>query len=213
MHRLTKILGLTSFAALAALAFSATAAQANYLLLLEGESVQLLNLSVLDLLILVKSENGLDLHCKNGEGTKHVALIGGGTGISTSTSITWIDCEWTGSESTCTINDEGEGLVNVSGNGSLTMSGPSEYGITLSSSELATIYTEGVFCTIPEEEVISGTIGAELLNALEDSKVKLSHHEALDANLGNSQITELSGEAHIRDENPDATFGVHLVEL
>lgn len=198
----------------AAVVFTASVAQANYLLLLNGKSVSSMNLSVELLNTTKTAENGLEIECEGGTGLVAVKLAGGGAKVVGSASVTLEGCIWVGSESVCTINDGGEGLVNLSAEGELVMSDPSSYKVTASSSEFTTLFTEGIFCTIPEEEVISGTMSVPLLNVLGDTKVKLAHLNADALKLGNLPITELSGESHIRDaDNPNATFGIHLVAL
>lgn len=215
MHgRYLKLLGLTMLAAVSVMAVSASAAQAKYLLLLNGASVNLLNLDLEGLAGYMLAENGLKIACSGGNGLAHVQVLNGGLSVSGTANATFEGCKWVGAEKTCTINDEGAGLVHAGGSGELVMPDASTYIVTAESAEFATIYTEGVFCTIPEEEVVSGKGHLLVLDALKDEKVKLGHLLALDLKLGNSKVKELVGEVHISDEdNPNATIAVHLVNL
>ena len=209
---LLKLLGLTALAAIGVMAVSASAANAKWQLLLNGSSVSSGGGPVTSLESSVEVENGLELSCAGGTGSATFELTEEGKKTVGSASGTLEGCVWVGSEKSCTINDGGKGLINVGGSGELTMA-ESETYIVSSSEEFATIYTEGPFCTIPEEEVVSGTLKCHLLNPLEGAKVHVCHREAGSLQLGNSAITRFEGEVHMMDEDPNATFALHLVAL
>jgi hypothetical protein len=213
-RRHAKFLGLTMLAAVSLMAVSATAAQAKYLLLLNGKSVSSMTFGLEFLTVYAKAENGLKIQCSGGEGSSKAWLAEGGKKLLGSPSGTFTGCVWVGQEKTCTINDEGIGNLKLIGNDEMSMFGANEYVLIGGNAELGTIYTEGVFCTIPEEEVLGGTASATILDALTDTKVKLADFAPVNVKIGNSKVTEIKGEMHVRDlDNLTATFGIHLVEL
>lgn len=212
MHskHLIKLLGLTVLAAIGTMAVGASVAQAKYVLLLNGQFVSKDSFTLIILEVSLKAENGLKITCSGGTGNGTGELVESGKKVITSSSTSLKGCVWVGSEKTCTINDGGAGVINTAKKGELSMSDASTYVVRSTSSEFTTIITEGVFCTIPEEEVLSGTLCLKILEALADTKLKLVHLEAENLKLGNSKVTELSGEIHVSDTDPNATFGIHL---
>ena len=209
-RHLVKMLGLTVLAAISVMAVSASAANAEWQLLLNGNSVSSATGTLTALAGRLEAENGLEITCTGGTGTASVELTEGNLKAVGSASGTFEGCKWVGSEKACTINDGGKGLINVGGEGELTMAGGETY-VEATSEEFATVYSEGAFCTIPEEEVVSGTGKCHVLNPLEAATVHLCHLEAGSLKLGNSAVTALEGEVHIEDANPNATFAWHLV--
>lgn len=207
-HRI-KLLGLTSLAASGLMAMSTSEAQAKYSVLLNGKSIVEITRRLTYLNHHISAENGLKINCTGGEGTATGKVLEGGLKISTSATGTLKGCVWVGSEKTCTINDGGVGLIKTSGSGEVTMPDASTYVERLSNANFATIFTEGVFCTIPEEEVLSGTVNMKILNPLEDTKVKLLDLTGGELVLGNSKVTEVAGETHVEDLNGDSTFAFH----
>jgi hypothetical protein len=211
---LIKLLCLTILAAISVMAASASAAQAKYLLLLNGKSVPMLLLGTESLSSYIKAENGLKIQCTGGEGILHLTLFESATQLISSTESTFKGCVWVGSEKTCTINDGGVGLINATGTGKVVMPAAETYIATVESPEFATIFTEGVFCTLPEEEIISGSFHSLIENASASTKTKSGKRLVLNGKLGNSKITEMVGELHFNDMNdPNANWAVHLVEL
>jgi hypothetical protein len=90
----------------------------------------------------------------------------------------------------------------------------SEYVVTASSVEFATIYTEGPFYTFPEEAVVSGSTSVKIKEALADQKVHTGELDTMNLFLGNSSITETEVAAQAWDANdPNATFSIHLSGL
>lgn len=216
MHakRRVRFIGLVVLAAVSVMAGNVSAAQAKYLLLFNGASVNLLKFSLEILKVYKILENGLKLECSGGSGSAEAKASESGTKVTGSASLTLKGCIWTGAEKTCTINDGGIGQIKYQANGELIMPDASTYTVTATSAEFGTVYTEGVFCTIPEEEVVSGTMSVSILNALDDAKVKLAHVKADNLKLGVSKVKEMVGEVHIMDaDNPNATIGFHLVSL
>jgi hypothetical protein len=212
-RNLVKLLGLTVLAAVSVLAVGASVAQAKYLALLNGTSVNSATLT--GAMVgsgFVTAENGLKIECSSGTGTATATLSGTGEKATGSASAILTGCVWVGSEKTCTINDGGAGVIKGKGSGELIMEG-TNYLVTATSAEFTTILTEGAFCTIPEEEVASGTAHALINNALADTKAKTAKLLNLSLKLGNSKIKELNATVEGKDENPNATGGIHLVNL
>lgn len=211
-----KLLGVTMLAIIGAMAVSASAAQAKLLLLLNGKSVNQLILTLEYLPGYIKAENGLKLECTGGTGTATAEAVEEGKKVTGSASFTFTGCKWAGNKF-CTINDGGVGLIKLSGSGELTMPdglNGKEYLKIYSSASFAKIKSEGEFCTIPEEETLSGTMSLTLLEGDNDTtKVKLGHLKSINLLLGKSKITECVGEVHIRDQDPNATWGISLVNL
>jgi hypothetical protein len=211
-RHLIKLLGLTVLAAISAMAVSATVAQAKFLLLLEGKSVAKINSSLIGLKGRMKAENGLTLECQGGKGEATAESVESGAKVTISVSGTIEGCVWVGSEKTCTINDGGKGLIHSAGTGEVVMPSEGLYIMSIGSSHLASVFTEGVFCTIPEEEEISGTTHLHIEGKLPEGKLLLGNELALNEKLGNSKVTELTGEVHVQcRDNPSAVIGLHWV--
>lgn len=209
-----KLLAVLFLAAGSVMVVNASTAQAEYLLLLNGEAVEKVDLALDKLPSHIKASNGRRVNCSGGGGSIGLSRLGQILGLFLS--FHWYNCSWEGAETTCTINDEseeGEGVIQGSGSGEVVMDEGSYYA-QFESEEIATIYTEGVFCTVPEEEVISGIGHIIFDDALEDAKEKLGQLAPLDLKLGNSEVEELEGTVHISDkDDPSATIAVHLVKL
>jgi hypothetical protein len=215
MHsrNLLKLLGLALLAAISIMAVSASAAQAKYLLLLNGASITTENLVVTqEGSGFITAENGLKIQCSGGSGTATVNAVEESKKVTGSASATFTGCVWVGSEATCTINDGGVGKIKAAGSGEVIMEG-TNYLITATNAAFTTVLTEGAFCTIPEEEVVSGTAHVLVLNALADTTSKQGHLLTLSLKLGNSKVKELSSLVLVTDANPNATYGIHLVKL
>ncbi len=216
MHKrhLIKLLGLTVLAAIGVMAVSVTAAQAKYLLLLNGAAVEELHLKIEGLEVKIKAKNGLTMKCTSAEGLAIIKKMEGGLKVTGEVSGTFKGCVWVGSEKTCTINDGGVGLIKFKSSGEIVMPDASTFILNFESAGFSLIKTEGAFCTIPPEEILSGSFHILIENALEDTKVKLGKILQLKVLLGKSELTELTGEVHISDFlNPEATIGFHLCNL
>jgi hypothetical protein len=208
-----KLLGLSVLAVSAVMALSATAAQAKYLLLLNGKSVSSMKFKLEFLSISVKLENGLAIKCTGGVGSSKASLSESGAKLSGAPSATLTGCVWVASEKTCTINDEGAGQIKLQGTDLMHMTG-TEFYLMGGGAGIGTIFTEGIFCSLPEEEEIGGTASFKVLNALSDTKVKTGDLGSPNLTIGNSKVSELTGEVHVSDaDDSNATFGIHLVEL
>jgi hypothetical protein len=214
-----RYLGLALLMAASAMAISASVVQAKYLLLQKQKSVNDIPLT----LALVGSgsleaENGLKIECKTGTGFAWATLGGSKEKVSTEASIILRGCVWIGSEKTCVINDGGEGgegMIKVKGSGEVIMSG-SSYLATMSSFlvPLATIFTEGTFCTIPEQEEIYGAAHGLIENALADTTTKSLKLLNLSLTLGNSKVKSLSATlSAVHFSIPTFTLGIHLESL
>jgi len=215
MRHLTKLLSLSALAIIAVMAMSASAAQAEWRLLLNGKKVTELHLRLSGLPGYIKAENGLKIACSGGEGLA-IVKSEGATPKGTA-SATFTGCKWE-SNPQCIINDGGEGRINASGAGEVTMlPGEEHYVVTATSGAgepFAIIYSEGAKCTLPEEEEVTGTGSALILEALKDATLKLAHLKADNLKLGNSKVSELVGEVHISDFlDATATIGIHLCNL
>jgi hypothetical protein len=212
-RNLAKLLGLTVLAAISVMAVSASAAQAHYLLLLNGASVASETLSLTQIGTgSITAENGLKISCSGGTGTATANLSVSKEKVTGEAKAKFTGCVWVGSEKTCIINDGGAGVINAKGTGEVIMEG-TNYLITATSAEFTTVLTEGAFCTIPEEEVVSGTAHALINNALADTKLKTANLLNLSLKLGNSKVTSLTAEVSVVDANPNATIGIHLQSL
>jgi hypothetical protein len=217
---LVKLFGLSALVIVAIMAVNASATRAaQWQILLNGANVSSITLDLKALASHMTAENGLEVACEGGTGeltgTKNGTPSGDGlatNSVKGSAAVTFEECVWVGSEASCTINDGGAGLINATGNGEAIMNEAGETLVTASSSQFTTIFTEGVFCTIPEEEEVSGGAHLLLLGAAADTVDKLSHLLPLGLKIGNSSVTELEGEGHITDAgNPSATWAIELV--
>jgi hypothetical protein len=215
MHKrsLTKLLGLTVLATISVMAMSASAAQAKYLLLLNGTSALELHIGFKGLKGKLKAENGLKIECQSSDGLAIAKSLEEGKKVSIiNASGIFKECKWIGSEKTCTINDGGVGLINAVGTGEIGMLTPKEYLIKLSGKPFTTVLTEGAFCTIPEEEVVEGGVHILIPEELPQGTLILGSLAPLELKLGNSKVSELTGEVHLYDFlDPTANIGIHLV--
>jgi hypothetical protein len=193
---------------------SVSDAQAKYLLLLNGASVSKIKRTLEGLGLKLTTEIGQALSCTGGTGIGTVETVESGLKAPTTSSVTLNGCVWEGAEKTCTINDgSGNGIIHIAGSGQVTMENSETYAETIESAELGTIVTTGAFCTLEEEAVISGAFRRVILEPLKDTKVKLSHLTVLNAYIAIWRVATLKWEVHISDENPNATFALHLVNL
>ncbi len=209
--------GLAAVAVAIGLAASATVASAGYIYLLDGHSVSSLDLKKKTLSTRLKAENELEVECEEGIAESYMTLSEEGKKALGSTAIALSECVWVGAEGFCTINDPGagEGQILLAGNSEVSGMEEEELEVITESEELGTIYTEGAFCTIPEEEELSGSMAETVLDALKDTKVKLTHFNTRNMNLGASQVTEFTALAHESDPGFfwDSTFAYHQVVL
>ncbi len=235
MHRrnLAKILGLALLAAVGVMAVSASAAQAKWLFLKEGEgSPSLLKFNITGLLgELLVPESKLAIHCTGATGTATVHDDGTGEA-----SGTFHGCTVLGDEQ-CTIYPEEEeegtpGDIPASGTGKLEMSGEGEEEevyITAEGKPFAVWYFGGMFCTLPEEVEVNGLARIDILDASTLAKVHLVHVDEGRDSEGNTELfygkepAELHGkllegekhepavEAHV-EEFSGAPTALHLVE-
>lgn len=210
MHskHLTTLLCLSALMIVGAMAMGASAAQGAVHILLNGASVNLVNLNLLALHASIEVFPAFTILCEHGTGTAHFT-----TNLVTSSGsfdIVLSNCVWVGSGKTCTINDPGTGVgtVGISGENSVYMEGANWY-IEAESSSFSTIYTEGVFCNIPSEEVMSGSFKAIVNNA---EAAATSHSvEIVSSEVFFGESTgSFELEAHITDANPTATLALHL---
>ncbi len=207
---LIKALGLSVLAIVGVMAVTASAAQANYVLELNEKPVTLLHLLLEGLHGLLVAENGLEILCTGGHGLAHV--VNNGATVTGNANGTFTGCVWVGAEETCIIEDPegGEGVIKAEGTGEVVMEEGNYKVVTTNENEFAVVYTEGLFCTIPEEEVVEGTASASLPDAEEEIATHLASLHADSLRLGGSNVKSLEGEVHITDLDPEATFSIHL---
>lgn len=203
-----KLLSLSALAIVGVMAVSASAAQGAVHILLNGTNVNLVNLNVLFLHGELEA-NGLVILCEHGKGTAHATtdLVT----IEGLALIVFTDCVWVGSEGTCTINDPetGVGTIHAHGEGEVYMEG-SDWFIEAEDSNFATIHTEGIFCNIPAEEVVSGGAKAVIHNAEEAATSHSGEIVEQHLFLGENPVERFVAEAHVTDEDPTATLALHL---
>ncbi len=214
MHRkyMLKAIGLSVLAIIGMTAIGASTAQAKYVLRLNEEPVSALHLLLDGLHGVIKAENGLELLCTGGHGLIEAKNLE--STVVGSMSREFTGCVWVGAEETCIIEDPegGEGVIKAEGTGKIEMVGGAYNVVTTNEKEFAVVYTEGLFCTLPEEEVVEGTASASLPDAEEEATTHSAELHAVDIRLGGSQITHLEGEVHVSDLDPEATFSIQFLE-
>ncbi len=188
MHRrnLAKILGLALLAAVGVMAVSASAAQAGWLLLKNGSSVELLQLKVKGLLGELSVPGiGLGIHCEKATG--NATLHSTGTG---SASVKFQECTVLGDEQCTVLAEEegGSGEIWASAEGVLGMNGEEEVYVKAEGEPFTGFFFSGVFCTLPEEVEVKGLALLTLLKALLSEAEHLVH---VDEGLDNEGKTEL----------------------
>jgi hypothetical protein len=192
-----KLLGVGTVTVLSAMTMIASA-QANYVLLLNGASVNSLTITIE--MLSTEIPNGLPfdqkVKCSGGLGSMKMEVKEGGLKVPGALKATLTGCAWVGFEKSCTINDGGAGKIQIATG--FEMSGSSIVGYT---PELTTLLTEGAFCFIPEEEVIGGLLAMDISEAETSMAV---HSFAMEAG-----VSILKGEGHLRDSDPNASFAFH----
>ncbi len=223
---LIKVLGLSLLVAVGAMAVSASAAQAKWLLLKNGASVDTLSLVGTVLLgELLVDKLGLKIHCPEGTIAAEFKLSADKTKATGTGSATFKKCTVL-TFPKCTVNSPGAaaGEIKAAGSGEGKMTGETVFA-ELSSAEFTTIEITGALCSISElgGQKVNGTATLTLHEPLVDKKEHLAlldelalfygkenaiiHGELLTPGVLDPAVlvhaTEASG----------ATFAVHLVEL
>lgn len=220
---LIKIMGLSLLAAVGLMAVTASAAQAKWLKLLNKASVNSLKLSA-EMLpgSLYIPEIDMEIHCTGGTASVTTNLSGGSTVLSGSGSAEFTGCAVRELEVACTVHSPGQpdGTIVAEGSGTAGMNGAEEVFSNLESAEFTEFYYEGEECPLAElDQTISGTVKVTLLEALKDLTTHLVHLDDVSLQWGELEAVlfgEEEGSAilgHVKDENPTATWALHLVEL
>jgi hypothetical protein len=173
-----KILGLSLLALVGVMAISASAAQAKWLLLLNGVSVlkEILNVTVNSGELLVPSL-GLKIFCSGGTGTAGIELSADHKTLSGSVTGTFNKCKDLEFSEVCTVHGVGDGAETISakGTGTASMEGEKVL-VNAASSEFANVEYLGEECPFVEVDGrVSGSVTLEVLKPLEDANLHQVH--------------------------------------
>lgn len=221
----SKMLGISFLALVLIMAISATAAEAKWLLLVNGKSVS--SIQVVgsgkggELLV----ANGIAINCAGGiEGAAKVSLSESGGAVSGSGTVSLTGCFELNFGEACDVHSPGQpaGTIVASGSAVGTMIGEEVSALTTGNPFTVVEFT-GEECPLTEiNGQISGSIKGTVLNPLEDLKL----HQIQFVNEGllfGGEETEV----HTFDENGEpvklllasvkevtgGTFSIHLVGL
>ena len=231
MTRYWKSLGVSLLALLGTLAASAPAAQANWLLLVNGVSVGKIQLLVTREGGYFLAESGTKIYCENATGVAEASLSAEKTLLGGKATVTFKGCQDEGFGKTCTIHSAGQssGTIVATGVGDIEMEagGPAEtvwIKAAGSGGAFTEIIYEGAKCPLNEaEESVSGTLKITVLEALADKKLHEIHIQGEGLRLGT-----VKAETHMLDsvtkvslpillgsvtEVQGRTFAFHLVNL
>lgn len=174
-RRLSKVLGVAMLAMVGAMALGASAAQANWLIVVNGQSVNSIQLAgtiVLSSELLAESL-GFSLNCEGGTGQAELKTVSGGEEIVGSGVVTFTGCVVVGFEEVCNAFSPGKpaGTITASGSGKGSMEGGKTF-TELTSEEFTVIEFSGEECPLTElNGVVSGTGTGTLVNAEVEQKV------------------------------------------
>lgn len=222
MHRkrLCKMLGLSMLAVVGVMAVSASAAQAKWLIRVNGVSVQsVLFVSAYGLTLIFVPGLNLDIHCDDGIGSLLLGTSVNDTVLLHNGWELFLDCDVVGVK-TCTVHSSGEksGNIKIEGTGTGQMEGSKTF-VKRESKKLALIEIEGALCPLNEvAEELSGSMTLTVDNAETEEKVhtsKLDDQKLLfgaeAAQLyGAEKSTSISGSLKMES---GATWSVKLVNL
>lgn len=235
MHKkhLFRLLGLSMLVAVGVMAMSASAAQAKWVLLLNKAEVSNITLNVTapvgELLV---PNLGLAIICNNG-GTGEVNGVVSKEGKLTGSAIvTFSGCTDLTFGEVCDVRSVGDplGTIEASGSGEAGMNTAdkdpnNDYFVNASSEEFTNIeYTheggeeEGECPLVEIDGRVHGSIQLDLLNALEDTKLKKALVLPIDLNFGGEDATlhdtnEKNLEVSLEHPGKEGTWAVHLVGL
>lgn len=168
-----KVLGLLTLVVIGAMAASASAAQAKWVLKKNGEAVLSLGLkAVFGLKELLAPSLSLAIHCSAGSANATLSLNAGPTPpahtvLTSSGSAKFTSYVMLKAEKTCAVHSVGApvGTIASSWNGLGQMSGGNTF-LRMESSNFATLVIEGALCPLNEfEEAINGTLNLTLNGA------------------------------------------------
>ena len=219
---LLRILGLSMLVAVGATTMGASAAQAKWLLLANGISVNKLTIvsTKNEFLLLEEGGLGIKVSCKGGTGTTTLTAVEEGKKVTGSGSANWSGCDVVGS-SACTVNSPGQadGTIVTKGTGELSHVSDLTY-VLLESEEFTTLVFGGVLCPFDEvEAVISGKAHLEIHDALQDTKFKLGLLNELALLFGGNKASlheagKSTGAVQVGStEANGGTWAVHLLPL
>lgn len=143
----------------------------------------------------LSAENGLEIACENGTAAASV-----GQGGTVEAEAEFEECVFVGSEATCTIVDfkskEKEGVIEAAATGELVLY-EEQHFVEFTAKPFATIVAVGTFCTIPEEENVTGKFIVELPIGLEEKEKQRSVSSgSAQLFLGESPVESVYGEAY-----------------
>lgn len=163
----TKTLGLSLLALAGFMAVSVSAAQAEWLYLLNETSVSAItfHIEVLPGEMLVPGL-GLSINCTSGLGSLAASLSEANKKSSGSSEITFTGCKVLGSEKNCTVEGPSKETIVVKGSGTASMkAGSKNVTFSLSSSNFATIAISGALCPLSEVEgALNGSLELTLFD-------------------------------------------------
>lgn len=221
-----KILGLSLLALVGVMAVSASAAQAEWLILLNKESVSSVTVDLATERAghLLVPDLGLDIACVKGEGTVTATLESGNEVLKGSGSILYTECKDNNFGEVCEVGSKGEesGKIKAIGSGIGGMEGEKVF-TKLESTENAPftdIEYRGEECPLTEiNGEVTGFVLVEVVSPLVDAKLKLGIVREQDLEYGGQPATleddllNTEPAVSITDDDPNATLALHLVNL
>ena len=219
---LFRLLGLSMLVAVTAMAVSASAAQAKWLVLLDGKSVSTIKLGISapkgELLV---PGLGLAIVCEGGTGSVSASLSNENKTLSGSASIIFSGCTDLNFGEVCDVSSIGDaaGTIKSGGEGAAGMEGE-EYFVDASSSEFTNITYTGEECPLTEiDGRVNGKVRVTLLDALKDTNLKVGHVLVPPKSLffGEEEATlhDTSGKPLLISfsHSPEKTWAIHLEGL
>lgn len=180
---LLKVLVMSMLAAIGVMAVSASAAQAKWLILVNGKSLNATTLTGSINLGVMLVPGQLQIHCNSGTATAEVKLASEEKVLQGTGSALFSGClvkDSTGKENTnCTVNSPGEpaGSIKATGSGVGSMSGSKTFA-TLESENFTEVLISGGLCPLDEfDATVNGSATLTLDNA--ESK-EITHTVKLD---------------------------------
>lgn len=219
--RWLRILGLSFLALAGFMSLSASAAQARWLLLLNGVSVGSIDVNNLELQSrLLVPALGLAIECKESTGIDKWSTSEESKKLSVSGSSTSTGCVVSEFEEVCKVKSLGQsvGSIAISGSGPVGMEGAEVLIAKLSSSNFTDIILEGEECPFIEiNGKVSGSILKTVLEALQNKVTRLTHLGSSGLSFGGQPATlesneggaVLGHETHVGN----GTWAFHLVNL
>lgn len=218
-----RVLGLALLAAIGVMAVSAAAAQAKWLIKVNGASVKSAKI-VANIVLsneLLVGGLGFSVRCAGGTAAAELATVNEDKELVGSGMVEFTGCVVVGSEKVCTINTPGKaaGKIVASGSGYGQMVGEKTF-TELSSAEFTTIEISGALCSLDElEAVISGTGTGTLVSAATELKTHLVEIDEKELFFGQEEVDmhssgkEASSVKVEAQEAQGRTWSIQLVGL